>query len=152
MGKTTLAHSVFDHLRLMFPEAAAASVDVGKDGNTSTALDTLLRGLGADNIQADKWAKLGQMRQVLQERKVLLLLDNLWTAEHFRHLLPLVPLEGSKVLVTTRDCSVLECESGWDALRFTMPVLDPEGAVALFRYRANIAKSPLSAELQVCFQ
>ncbi|CAM9157218.1 unnamed protein product [Chrysoparadoxa australica] len=148
MGKSTLARAIYNELLPGFGYSRAASVEVGQEGDTSVSLTTVLKGLGAENEHGSVAEKKGQLETKLKQGPVLLLLDNLWTKEHLLALLPCYPAPGSRVLVTTRDSSVVTETA--HRKQFVMSVLGEGSALALFRHHTKIDTGATSeAALQV---
>jgi NB-ARC domain len=142
MGKTTLARRLFDDLVYEYP-GAAAFVEVGQNGDTQQALRMVLQELGSDHAQEGSLA--AQLQAVLSgNASSLLVLDNLWTAKHLNDILPEVP-PGTRVIVTTRNTSVLNCTAGRLSKGFGMPVLSHSAALHLFRHHTAFS----SGEVQV---
>lgn len=142
MGKSTLACRIYNGLLCDFQGAAAASMEVGHKPDINNALYTLLKGLGAENIQPDRRAKAQQLKDVLERKgRVLLLLDNLWEAGDLTDLLPCVP-DGSKILITTRDDRVLVSAAARNVTRFRMPQLSSDAAQQLFQHYTRISNTP----------
>ncbi len=113
IGKTTLANAIYNRLRNEFP-SASCHVMVGQTPNIeqlqTRILDTLC---GPFAISRGSESNQAELQHRLQDRRVLLVLDNVWEPDHLQSLL--VPVhEFSKVIVTSRDGAML---------RQTMPEL-----------------------------
>jgi tetratricopeptide (TPR) repeat protein/transcriptional regulator with XRE-family HTH domain len=94
------------------------------------ALAALLYGLGVapEEVPAEAEAAVGLYRSLLADRRVLVVLDNAYSAAQVRPLLP--ASTGSRVLVTSRDrLTGLLARDG--AHRLSLGVLDPEEAAEL---------------------
>ncbi|CAM9351083.1 unnamed protein product [Chrysoparadoxa australica] len=136
MGKSTLARAIYHELLPDFGNSRAGAVEVGQEGDISVSLNTVLQGLGAENERGSVAERKGQLETALEQGPVLLLLDNLWTKEHLSTLLPCYPAPGSRVLVTTRDSSIVAETAHRKQLH--MPVLGVGSALALFRHHTEI--------------
>ena len=106
-GKSTLAKVLFNKKAGAFPHSCFVEICVG-DGADKTAqhLAAALRGLGAEGDVTEGPSVLGaKLQQFVMGKKVLFVLDNVWTASQLTALLPTVWEEGSKVIVTSRFVS-----------------------------------------------
>ncbi|USX55522.1 NB-ARC domain-containing protein [Lentzea sp. HUAS12] len=105
VGKTVLAASAAHHLRDEFPDGCLAVDLRGVDEQplpVQIVFDRLLRALGvaASDVPTAVTEQSGQYRAVLQNRKVLVLLDNAASEVQVRPLLTASP--GCRTLVTCR--------------------------------------------------
>jgi hypothetical protein len=105
-GKSTMAKLLFNRLQHVgsFSGSSFVEIQVG-DGTDKTAQHLLnaLEGLGATAKASDGAAVLSQKLQgFVADKKLLYILDNVWTAGQLTALLPSKWGEGSVVIVTTR--------------------------------------------------
>src|SRR5689334_19158659 len=90
MGKSTLGRALYNRHLKAFQRKHRRAVAVIERVDSHTAPDDILKQLltqldGAESAEAFS-QKLLRLRQILRERAVLLLLDNLWTVEQLeRH-------------------------------------------------------------------
>ncbi|ASO21330.1 transcriptional regulator with XRE-family HTH domain/tetratricopeptide (TPR) repeat protein [Actinoalloteichus hoggarensis] len=156
VGKTTLAVRAGHELAEEFPDARFFVNMRGMDAERLTpgqALGRLLLALGVEQarIPDDTDDRAGLYRSLLQERRVLLVLDNVGDEAQIRPLLPSGP--GCMVLLTSRR--VL---SGLESVhRLLLDVLSPSGAVELLesiigseRVAAEPAATARVAQLSGC--
>lgn len=105
MGKTTLAVRAAHMLRPSFPDGVFFLDLLGMSGRPMAAGDALrllLRALGAGDkhVPGDIQGRASLYRSLLQERRVLVVLDNAGSEEQVR---PLLPGEGTgRALITAR--------------------------------------------------
>jgi hypothetical protein len=112
-GKSTLAKVLFNRLAGSFPHSAFVEIQEG-DGADRNAhhLATALKGLGAPGEAAEGAAVLsGRLKGFVRGRKVLLVLDNVWTAGQLTALLPTTWGEGSTVIVTSRSARFTDSDA-----------------------------------------
>ena len=146
IGKTTLAlrwaHSVRDD----FPDGDLYVNLRGFDPDgqpvpPATAAETLLVGLGVDDVPAGAEARFALLRTTLAERRVLLVLDNAATS---RQVLPLLPgTPGARVVITSRN-QLRELVSRHDATSVGLRQLEFEHARSLLA--AVLGEDRLDAE------
>ena len=142
IGKTVLAAALArdEDVRRYFPNGVFW-VTVGQQGDLVTAQAGLLERLGAADPElrsAVQGAEL--LRQALQARRCLLVVDDVWSAaaaDAFRAADP-----GSRVLYTTRDPAVL---AGVDADVVQLGVLPDEAARELLRGLTGVRVLPEEA-------
>jgi tetratricopeptide (TPR) repeat protein len=151
VGKTALVVRWAHRVRDRFPEGQLfvnlRGYDPGSPMAPEQALEEFLRALNvpAERIPAGLGARAALYRSLLDGRRVVLVLDNAHTAEQVRPLLP-----GSStclVVVTSRSrLSGLIAHDG--AIRVTVDLLPPAGAIALLRDvigTARVAAEPEAA-------
>jgi hypothetical protein len=112
-GKSTLAKVLFNRLAGSFPHSAFVEIQEG-DGTNKTAqhLAAALKGLGATGKAAEGAAVLSsRLKGFVRDRKVLLVLDNLWTAVQLTALLPTACGAGSTVIVTSRSARFTDSDA-----------------------------------------
>jgi hypothetical protein len=104
LGKSTLAKVLHNRLAGSFSYRAFVEIYVG-DGADKTALHlaAALKGLGASGEAAEGAPVLSmKLKEFVKDKKVLFVLDNVWTASQLTSLLPTQWGEGSTVIVTSR--------------------------------------------------
>lgn len=148
VGKTTLAVSVAHQLRPAFPDGCFLVDLRGMDDQPMTAraaLDQLLRALGvpAARIPASEAERAVMYRTVLEQRKVLVLLDNAADEAQVRPLIAAMP--GCLTLVTCRRAL-----AGLEAARWVwLDPLEDADAVELLGTivgRDRVLAEPVAAE------
>ncbi|MEZ0109728.1 DNA-binding SARP family transcriptional activator [Catenulispora sp. EB89] len=143
VGKTALAVRWAHSVRDRFPDGQLY-VDLhgytpGEPVRPQQALSRFLRAAGvpAEQVPVDVVEAAGMFRTLLADRRVLLLLDDVYAAEHVRPLLPASP--GCLVVVTSRDRldGLVARDS---ARRATLDVLPEPEALALLGRMAGPAR------------
>ena len=133
-GKTSLAVRWAHHNAGSFPDGQIYVNLRGHDGvpvDPAAAVRNVLEALG-EQVPADATKQVGQLRTVLSDKSVLLILDNAAGADQVRPLLPAAP--GCLVLVTSRDS--LASLVGLDgAYALPLPLLTAEEARRLLAER-----------------
>jgi hypothetical protein len=112
-GKSTLAKVLFNRLAGSFPHSAFVEIQEG-DGADKTAnhLAAALKGLGASGEAAEGAAVLcSRLKECVRDRKVLLVLDNVWTGSQLNALLPTALGEGSTVIITSRSARFTDSDT-----------------------------------------
>jgi tetratricopeptide (TPR) repeat protein len=133
-GKTALAVAVAHRVEPDYPDGAVFLDLHGYSQHTQAmssadALDRLLRMLGmpGEEIPPDTQDRAARYRAQLLGKRLLIVLDNVRSAEQIR---PLLPAEAScRVIVTSRSRLVALDDSS----HFTLAALDVVDAVRLFR-------------------
>ena len=158
VGKTALAVHWAHRARPWFPDGQlylnAQGYLPGERVTPARALAGFLGGLGvpADRIPADVTAAASLYRSLLADKRVLVLLDNVSSADQVRPLLPAGP--GSLVLVTSRDrLAGLVALDG--ACLITLDVLEPAEARGLIAHvtgaqRAGAEPSAVDELARLC--
>jgi hypothetical protein len=112
-GKSTLAKVLFNRLAGSFPHSAFVEIQEG-DGADKNAqhLAAALKGLGASG-EAGKGAAVlsSRLKEYVRNKKVLLVLDNVWTASQLTALLPATWGAGSTVIVTSRSARFTDSDA-----------------------------------------
>ena len=130
VGKTTLALAVgrMEGIRTFFPDGVLWA-ELGPSPITRTLLNDWGRALGVDLYpERDENACVERLRDILSERRVLLLVDDVWEAEHGS----LFHVAGPKcrTLFTTRETPIAHALAT-RARTFRVNVLNPEDAFQL---------------------
>jgi hypothetical protein len=104
VGKSTLARAV-GHSSLVtehFPDGALW-IDIGPEGDTSatTWQAQILERCGRSGVVRDQASGRQAVRAALAGRRLLIVLDDVWSADQVRSLLP--PDAGSTLLITSRN-------------------------------------------------
>jgi tetratricopeptide (TPR) repeat protein/transcriptional regulator with XRE-family HTH domain len=133
-GKTALAVTVAHRIEPEYPDGAVFLDLHGYSQHTrpmssADALDRLLRMLGVpgEEIPPDPQDRAARYRAHLLGKRVLIVLDNVRSAEQIRLLLPAEP--SCRVIVTSRSRLVALDDSS----HFTLAALNDADAVRLFR-------------------
>jgi hypothetical protein len=108
-GKSTLAKVLFNRLAGGFPHSAFVEIQEGESadktaGHVAKALDDLGGAQG------------NTLHGFVRDRKVLLVLDNVWTASQLTALLPTAWGAGSTVIVTSRSAGFTDSDA-WRRVR-----------------------------------
>jgi hypothetical protein len=117
-GKSTLARVLFKRRAYHFSHSTFVEIQEG-DGREKTVhyLAAALQGLGAAG-RADEGASVlsSRLKAFVRNRKVLLVLDNVWTASQLDALLPTAWGAGSIVIVTSRSAGFPDSDA-WRQVR-----------------------------------
>jgi serine/threonine protein kinase len=128
IGKTTLAAAVVQGQRVQerFPDGVLW-MTLGQNPDLLSLVGRWIRDLGDHDFRAmDLRAASARLRQLLQERAVLLVVDDAWRSEHVEPFHAGAP--KCRLLVTTRKAWIAD---HLHALRHELDVLDHEKAVEL---------------------
>lgn len=103
-GKTTLATLLFNRLAPKHQHTAFLELDINQRV-TSQQLCSLLKQLGASGFNEGSSAKElhVKLQEYVLDKRVLLVVDNVWSAEQLDNLLPESFWQGSCVIVTSRS-------------------------------------------------
>jgi tetratricopeptide (TPR) repeat protein len=157
-GKTAVAATVADRLRPAFP-GGVLWASIGPNPNALSVLAGWGRTLGTEDIVGyqDAGAASARMKALLRDRRVLLVLDDVWEAEHARPLAVGGP--ESATIATTRSRgvargmapggTVLELDPLTDAeavslLEQLAPSLDQDDRGRLDELTAKLGRLPLA--------
>jgi hypothetical protein len=112
-GKSTLAKVLFNRLAGSFPHNAFIEIQQGDDADkTAHHLVSALEGLGASGAASYGVPKLSSMlKELVRDKKVLLVLDNVWEAGQLTALLPTAWGPGSTVIVTSRSARFTDSDA-----------------------------------------
>ena len=119
-----MAQLLFNRLAGAFHHSAMVEIQVG-DGADKMAqhLATALEALGAHGESAEgSRVLLGRLQSYVEDKRVLFVLDNVWTASQLDNLLPTKWGEGSVVVITSRFDSFTESDI-WPQVRLANKVL-----------------------------
>jgi predicted AAA+ superfamily ATPase len=113
-GKTTLAKQLFTRLARSFSHFAF--LELKADGNSESTAQHLPAALEAMGVESANVTAVPALRQMLldsvREKKVLYVLDNVWSANQLDALLPSFSNNGSIVIITSR-LKALTDSSAW---------------------------------------
>jgi hypothetical protein len=111
-GKSTLATVLFNRLSGSFAHSAFVKIQQGDGVNKNAQhLVAALEGLGATGRTAEGVAVLSsRLRGFVKDKKVLLVLDNVWTSSQLTALLPTAWGRGSTVIVTSRSAMLTDSD------------------------------------------
>jgi hypothetical protein len=134
IGKSTLAAAVVQSRRVQERFADGVLwVTLGQNPELLSLLGQWIRDLGDHDFRAvDLRAASGRLRQLLQERAVLLVVDDAWQSEHVEPFRAGGP--RCRLLVTTRRAAIAD---DLGAIRHELDVLEPEQAVELLSARLD---------------
>ncbi|CAL0310071.1 unnamed protein product [Lupinus luteus] len=108
IGKTTLAHSVFIDPRIDHSFSSKIWVSLSHDFNIKQVIAQIIQCITGTLVEAEE-QQINQLRNILQNEKFLLVLDNVWNDDPLKwsELRNLISsgMEGSKILLTTRSHS-----------------------------------------------
>ncbi|CAO2828671.1 unnamed protein product [Amaranthus hypochondriacus] len=117
-GKTTLARKLYNHQYVKECFNCKAWVFISQDWSTKNILSEILRKVGGPKETSNKHAKMSeqelvdQLRNILQEKLYLIILDDVWRREALEEILPALPRgivnKGSKIIVTTRNREITQ--------------------------------------------
>ena len=106
IGKTTLARAVYNQLQPNFHDSCSY-IHVGQNPDIVTLQQELIDSLCISPSHALQSHHHDQLKRQLKHRKVLLMLDDVWTRKHLKQLL--VPLHcDSRVVITSRHQDLLQ--------------------------------------------
>uniref|UniRef100_A0ACD5TW10 Uncharacterized protein n=1 Tax=Avena sativa TaxID=4498 RepID=A0ACD5TW10_AVESA len=136
MGKTALANLVYRQLKPQFDYCVFVSVSSMPD--MEEIFDQMLRQLN-NNVEnyCNKEGK-DRIREFLQNKRYLIIVDDLWKEEHWNIILGSLPANdcGSRVIVTTRVNDIAKiCCSGHEELIFQIKHLHYLNSKRLFLQR-----------------
>ncbi|CAI9762872.1 unnamed protein product [Fraxinus pennsylvanica] len=112
LGKTTLARSVFNHQHTHSHFALRIWVCVSENFDVMTLFKRILESLGKSFQGASRQAVVDRLREKLEGKRYLLVLDDLWNEnreawEDFKNTMAGInPNSGNVIMVTTRQQSV----------------------------------------------
>ena len=108
LGKSTLAKVLFNNLASDFPLSAIVEISQG-DGDNKTAhhLAAALKRLGANTEESEGESVLSKkLAEYVKDKKVLFVLDNVWTTSQLNYLLAAAWGKGSVIIVTSRSSTI----------------------------------------------
>jgi tetratricopeptide (TPR) repeat protein len=149
VGKTALALHWAWRVRGQFPDGQLyldlRGYDPGPPVTPEHALDELVRALGVphEKIPAGADALSALYQSLLDQRRVLIVLDNASTADQVSALLPTAP--GCVAVVTSRDRLSSLTASG-SVQPLTVGLLSPAESIALLRQNAGAARVDAEAD------
>ncbi|KAB2636755.1 disease resistance protein RPM1-like [Pyrus ussuriensis x Pyrus communis] len=122
-GKTTLVKNVYERRSVQAAFDFHAFVDVPRSFQLQTLLLTMLRNFEAQSMQEpvaedhnhrEETYLRKKLRQILEKKKYLVVLDNVWSEQDLRRTVNALPkgLSGSKIITTTQDSNIV---ASWHA-------------------------------------
>ncbi|MFI5734512.1 tetratricopeptide repeat protein [Kribbella sp. NPDC051587] len=149
VGKTALAVRWAHDVRAEFPDGQLY-LDLrgyGPDApvETGRALEYLLAGLGLTQLPDTVEARSALLRSTLDQRRVLIILDNALNADQVR---PLLPGSANCMTVVTSRNQLRGLSVREGAIRVTVSLLDPDEGLLLLRQFAGedrVAADPAAA-------
>ncbi|CAO2839033.1 unnamed protein product [Amaranthus hypochondriacus] len=120
-GKTTLARKLYNHPYIKECFNYMAWVFISQDWSTKNILSEILRKVGGPKETSDRHSRLSEqelvdkLRNILQEKLYLVILDDVWRREALEEILPALPWgivnRGSKIIVTTRNQEIIQFQN-----------------------------------------
>ncbi|XP_027116674.2 putative disease resistance protein At1g50180 [Coffea arabica] len=151
LGKTTLAKRVYHHPKLKKQFAGFAWVCVSQQWQTKDLLQGMLVKLSpeqrSDVMHGTEGELAKRLHQVLQDRRCLIVLDDIWSPDAWNCIKYALPIteEGSKILLTTRNREVASYV-GPNGYHHQPPFLNEEQSWELLQRKSLIGKSSQGCE------
>lgn len=148
MGKTTLARKLFHHHQLHpspEPEGsfqAFAWVSINQNFQIKRVLLALLQQLGprkkADMRDMNEIELIAQIFAVLEKKKFLLVLDDIWSVDDWQSIRLALPISSSsKVIITTSSMEVAHVATATEASIFKIPGLIQSDILTILKETAS---------------
>ncbi|XP_028958536.1 disease resistance protein RPM1-like [Malus domestica] len=112
-GKTTLVKNVYERRSVQAAFDCHAFVEVPRSFELRMLLLTMLRKFEAQSMQEPvaehHHHPEEKLRQILEKKKYLVVLDNVWSEQDLTRIVNALPkgLSGSKIITTTRDSNIV---------------------------------------------
>ncbi|TVU21042.1 hypothetical protein EJB05_30653, partial [Eragrostis curvula] len=139
-GKTTLANVVYKRLsEKSFDCHAFVSVGQKPESLNKVLSDMLWKLEGKHRGIEDISQLIGQLRDFLEKKKYLIVVDDLWKTEHWSTMKCCWPENslGSRIITTTRNSALAkECSSGSGKCIYKIDFLSDEDTRSLFLQKA----------------
>lgn len=151
LGKTTLAKKVYHHPKLKQYFVGFAWVCVSQQWQTKDLLQGMLVKLSpeqrSDIMHSTEEELAKRLRQVLQDKRCLVVLDDIWSPDAWNCIKYALPIteEGSKILLTTRNREVAS-DVGPNAYHHQPPFLNEEQSWELLQRKSLIEKRSQGCE------
>ena len=147
IGKTTLAKAVFDDVRSTYD--ASCFVGQSKRRSPLDILREILSKFGVDEEAHDLLHAHKLMEELLEEKKVLLILDDVKDEAQVDDIIPKVVLDrskGSTLIITTRDWGAIRNRVRASGTKFDVSKLGDDAAKTLFNIHSSWETSHLSPQ------
>lgn len=139
LGKTTLSKSVYDKLKTQFD--CTAFVPISRNPNMKDVFMQILYDLDnqrcSDNSAMDESHLINEIRNFLQTKRYLIVIDDLWDEKNWDIISLSLPSNdrGSRVITTTRVNKIAECCSKCKDLIYEIRPLGYQNSKRLFLKR-----------------
>lgn len=161
MGKTTLARKLFHHHQLHpspEPEGsfqAFAWVSINQNFQIKRVLLALLQQLGprkkADMRDMNEIELIAQIFAVLEKKKFLLVLDDIWSVDDWQSIRLALPISSSsKVIITTSSMEVAQVATATEASIFKIPGLIQSDILTILKETASFNPGNNALTFCVC--
>ncbi|KAK8527306.1 hypothetical protein V6N13_085145 [Hibiscus sabdariffa] len=136
LGKTTLTQKIFNNDTILERFEERIWVSISQTVNEEETMKTMLKQLGEDSYGLDMGQMLPKIKQALEGKDYLIVMDDVWSVHGWweRLLAGLPKREGqsSAIIITTRKENVA-VEMGVEKARIHQPrILDEDESYALF--------------------
>ncbi|KAK3164307.1 hypothetical protein QOZ80_1AG0015640 [Eleusine coracana subsp. coracana] len=141
-GKTTLANAVYKQLEAQKSFECYAFVSVGrKPENICKVLTDMLWKLGGGKHRGidDINQLIRQLREVLEKKRYLIVVDDLWSSNHWKTIMLCCPENSleSRIITTTRNAALArKCSSGLSECIYNISFLSQADSETLFLKKA----------------
>ncbi|XP_039164040.1 TMV resistance protein N-like isoform X2 [Eucalyptus grandis] len=140
IGKTTIAKLVFNQLSSHFGKFCSFLENVRERSSTEEGIVKLQKkllsdiGFGSMEKVEDSAKGMKRIGEILVNKKVLVVLDDVDNKEHIKKLIGISKLHsGSRIIITTRDTTILKVEGfKGEILQYEMQKMDNGPALQLF--------------------
>lgn len=152
IGKSTLARKVFKHPTVAYQFFIRAFIEVSQEYESKEVFLKLLRSFGIATDEMNRMSEddlVQEIRNYLQTRNFLIVLDDVWTQDAWNDLKRCFPnnLKHSRILITTRHRNLAEyARQGSEP--YKLRFLTPEESRELFRKKV-FGKDTFPSELEV---
>ena len=148
IGKTTLAKAIFDDVKSTYD--ASCFVGQLKSRSLLDILREILFKFGMDKEKAKDLVHAHKlMKELLDDKKVLLILDDVKDEAQVDDIIPTIILdrsEGTTLIITTRDWGAIRNRARACGARFDVSKLDDDAAKTLFNIHSSWKASHLSPQ------
>ena len=147
IGKTTLARAIFDDVKSTYD--ASCFVGQAKTKSVLEIVREILPKIGMDQKTNDLVHAHKLMEELLDKKKVLLILDDVKDEAQVDDIIPTVILNRSKgttLIITTRKWGAIRNRVGASGRKFDVSKLDDDAAKTLFNIHCSWKASHLSPQ------